>query len=154
MARAKRKSSKTAAKKATRKPQKAAKRSKASKPKARAAKPQDAPGSVTKGFLNVYRPGGSYAAVVSGLSTLGIGRMHDRDSVLEAIRNAMGENWSSFAKKENRSEKTGKDAHGRAWQNCAVLARPQYAAKLRAAGYEVRFSGREKLCGLFKVGSE
>ena len=152
MAMAKKKARK--ATKATSKPQKATKRTKVSKVRAKAKTAQDATGTAASGFQNPYRAGGSYAAIVNALASLGIGRMHDRDSILNAVRDDMGHEWSVFAKKENRSDKTGKDAEGRAWQNCAVLARPQYGAKLREAGYEIRFRGRDGLCGLFEVGSK
>ena len=157
MAAAKRKASKKAQKKAARKPQSGAKRPKAPKaPKAKpkAETPQDAAGKPTSGSQNPYRVGSSYWASVEALRALGVGRMHDKGEVVAAIRKALGDGWKAFAEKPQRNEATAKDAESRAWQNVAVLARKDYGAPLRAVGYEVRWNGREKAAGLFKIGNE
>ncbi len=145
---------KKASKKATSKTQKAAKPKKAAKGKKKAATPQNATGSVTSGSLNPYRVGGSYWAAAEALQALGVGKMHPFDKIVPAVKRVMGEQWKAFAEKDARNEKTGKDAESRTLQNLSVLTRVSYAKPLHAKGYEVRYDGRQKMAGLFKLGSE
>lgn len=156
MAAAKKKASKKARKatKATKKPQKAAKPTKAPKVRAKAKTPQNATGTATNGLQNPFRVGGSYWASVEALKTLGVGRMHPLGEIVPAVREALGENWKLFAEKDARSEKTGKDADHRVLQNISTLSRADYGKPLREVGYEVRWNGRERVAGLFKLGSE
>jgi hypothetical protein len=154
MAAAKKKASKKAVKKSTRKPQKNAKPTKASKAKTKAAKPQDAAGSRQSDSQNPYRAGGSYWASVEALTALGVGEMHPFAEIVPAVKKAMGEAWKAFAEKDARNDKTGKDADHRLLQNISVLTRKDYGKPLSDIGYEVRWNGREKVAGLFKVGSK
>jgi hypothetical protein len=64
----------------------------------------------------------------------------------------MGEGADDFKARKKRSDTTGKDWQDRIVQNVKVLARPDYGAKLRQIGFEVRLDS--KGAGLFKVGSK
>jgi hypothetical protein len=154
MAAAKKRKSKKAARKATSKPQKAAKRLKVAKAKGSAAKPQDATGGGTNGFQNPFRSSGNYWASIEALRSLGVGRLHPFAQIVGAVKKSMGANWKAFAEKDSRSKETGKDAEHRILQNVSVLARKDYGKPLRGLGYEVRWDGREKLAGLFKIESK
>jgi hypothetical protein len=144
---AKKQSGKKASKKATSKSQSRAKQPKVSK----AATPQNAVGKPLGDSLNPYRVGGSYWASVKALKALGIGKMHPFAELVPAVKRVMGEHWKTFAEKDARNKKTGKDADHRVLQNISVLARQDYGKGLRDLGYEVRWYGREKVAGLFKV---
>lgn len=151
---AKRKASKKVGKstRASSKPQKATKRTKASKvgPKGKLA--QNVTGTATSGLQNPYRVGGSYWASVDALTSLGIGQMHPFAEIVPAVRKAMGEKWKAFADKDARNDETGKDAEHRALQNLSVLTRKKdYGKPLREIGYEIRWNGRERIAGLFKL---
>jgi hypothetical protein len=102
-------------------------------------------------FTNPYREGSSYFCVVEGLRNLGMNAMHPQAEVIAAVKKGMGDAWKAFAAKDSRNEATGKDAEGRVWQNAAVVARKDYGEPLRKIGFEVRFDGREKKAGLFKL---
>jgi hypothetical protein len=154
MAAAKKKASKKSVKKATRKPQKNGKAKKASMAKTKAAKPQDAAGSRQSDSQNPYRVGGSYWACIEALTALGVGKMHPFAEIVPAAKKAMGDAWKAFADKDARNDKTGKDADHRLLQNISVLTRVSYGKPLRDIGYEVRWNGREKAAGLFKIGSD
>jgi hypothetical protein len=134
--------------------QKSSKAAKAKAPKAEKKAPAaktPAPKAKTVSFANPYRAGSSYAACVDGLLMLGLNKFHGFDAVLPAVKKAMGSSLKEFAAKECRNEETGKDADQRIIQNVSVVARKDYGAKLRELGYEVRFNGREKQAGLFKM---
>jgi hypothetical protein len=151
---AKKQTGKKAAKKSISKTQGRAKQPKVSKAKAKAATPQDAAGKPQSDALNPYRAGGSYWASVQALKTLGIGKMHPFADIVPAVKRVMGEHWKTFAEKDARNEKTGKDADHRVLQNVSVLARQDYGKPLRERGYEVRWDGREKAAGLFKLSAK
>ncbi len=108
-------------------------------------KPRNASGE------NPYREGGSYHAVVSGLRSLGLNRLHSFDAIVPAVRKAMGSAYKAFARKDARNDETGKDARERIIQNVSVVARKDYGAPLRKVGFEVRYDGREKQAGLFRL---
>lgn len=114
---------------------------------------QNASQPAPKTLDNCYRPHGGYWSAVQALKALGMNKMHPFDAILPAYRKAMGaDGWKEFVAVKPRNKKTGKDADGRALQNVSVTARKDYGAPLRAIGYEVRWDGREKQAGLFKVG--
>lgn len=101
---------------------------------------------------NPYREGGGYWATVEALRALGVGKLHALDKVVPAVIRAYGpERFKAFKAKDARNE-NGKDANARIIQNVAVVARNDYGEPLRKLGWEVRFDGREKVAGLFKLG--
>ena len=143
----KKKTTKTA--KSSRKPQKAASKS-AKVGKAAKASPA-ANDAQMPNQLNPYRVGGGYWASVEALRTLGVGKMHAFDLIIPAVIRAMGtDGFKAFKAKDSRSDK-GKDANGRIIQNVAVVARRDYGKPLVECGFCVRFDGRERTAGLFKV---
>lgn len=144
---------KKAAKKATSKAQGRAKQAKVSKSKGTATAAQIAAGKPQSESQNPYRSGGSYWASIEALKALGVGKTHAFADIVRAVKKAMGENWNLFAQKESRNDETGKNADRRLLQNVSVLSRKDYGKPLRERGYEVRWDGREKLAGLFKIGS-
>jgi DNA-directed RNA polymerase subunit RPC12/RpoP len=126
--------------------------SKAVKPTKAAPKVAPAHKAKSGAFENPYREGGNYHACVNGLLALGQNRMHSFANIIAAVRKEMFSNWKAFASKEKRNEETGLDANAKVIQNVSVLKRPDYGAKIIEQGYEVRFSGKEKTAGLFKIG--
>lgn len=94
---------------------------------------------------NPYRPGSAYWASVEALRNLGINKLHAFDSIVPAVKKAMAEAWQSFA------AKGGSEAKARVLQNVAVVARKDYGKPLRALGFEVRWDGRERHAGLFRL---
>lgn len=147
---------------ATVKASKASKNTKATKAVKKAVKAvavKVAPKATTKSkgksngiFTNPYRVGSSYFNVVESLRNLGMNTMHPQDKVIAAVRKAMGDEWKAFAAKGKRNDETGKDAEARVWQNCSVVARVKdYGKPLVDAGFVVKFDGREKVCGLYKL---
>lgn len=154
MAAKKQSSKKKGTKKATSKAKGRPKTPKVSKARAKPATPQDAAKKPQGDSLNPYRAGGAYWASVEGLKALGMGQMHPFDQIVPAVRKQMGDNWKAFAEKEARSEETGKDADHRILQNVSVITRKDYGKPLRDLGYEVRWDGRAKVAGLFKIDSE
>jgi hypothetical protein len=102
-----------------------------------------------KGFVNPYRESSTYHACTAALRKLGTGRFHALDKIIPAVIGEMGEAAAAFKSKKNRSDTTGKDWKERVIQNVKVLARPDYGAKLRQLGFEVR-TDSVKGAGLFK----
>jgi hypothetical protein len=153
MAAAKKRKSKKAAKKATSKTHGREKQPKVSKSKAKVTAAQIAAGKPQSDSQNPFRAGGSYWSSVEALKVLGIGKMHPFSKIVPAVKRVMGEHWKTFAEKDARNEKTGKDADHRILQNVSVLSRQDYGKPLRELGYEVRWDGREKLAGVFKLGN-
>jgi hypothetical protein len=101
---------------------------------------------------NPYRISGGYWSSVEALRSLGIGKMHSFEKIVPAIKAAMGkEALAEFRKKDSRNEETGKDCDARIIKNVSVVARKDYGAKLRANKMEVRFSGKERTAGLFRI---
>ncbi len=101
---------------------------------------------------NPYRVGGGYWSSVEALRALGVGKMHAFDAIIPAVIKAMGaEAFKAFKAKDARSD-NGKDAHGRIIQNVAVVARADYGKPLTDIGWVVKYDGREKKAGIFKVG--
>jgi len=138
------KGTKNAAKisKATKGSKKAKGTSKPSKAVATAPKGQNRPELKT----NPFREGGGYWSAVVALRALGIGKMHSFSLVLPAIRKAMGNGWKEFASKKGKLT-----ADQRAMLNVMVVSREDYGAPLKELGFEVRWDGREKQAGIFKV---
>lgn len=100
---------------------------------------------------NPYRQGGNYHACVEAVRSLGVGKMHPLPEVLDAIKKAMGHAaWVEFVAKAPHGSK-GKDADARALANVSVIARKDYGRPLRDIGMEVRWDGRKKEAGLFKL---
>lgn len=106
-----------------------------------------------KGFINPYRDGSTYAACTAAIRKLGPGRFHPFDKIVAAVVAEMGDAAKEFKAKKKRSDATGKDWKERVIQNVRVLARPDYGAKLRQIGYEVR-TDKSKGAGLFKLGGK
>ena len=77
--------------------------------------------------------------------------MHPLPEVLKAIKKAMGPTaWAEFAAKTSHGSK-GKDADARALANVSIIGRKDYGKPLREIGFEVRWDGRKKEAGMFKV---
>ena len=100
---------------------------------------------------NPYRVGGGYWATVEALKELGTDQLHAFDAIVPAVIRAMGDKFKDFKAKDARNAETGKDATARIIQNVSVVARKDYGEPLRDKGYEVRFEGRNKVAGLFKI---
>ncbi len=96
---------------------------------------------------NPFREHGGYWSAVEALRSLGIGRLHDFKAIVPAYRKAMGAAWKKFATRKGCEM----DADKRALTNVMVTARADYGKPLRDIGYEVRWDGREKKAGLFRV---
>jgi hypothetical protein len=103
-------------------------------------------------YANPYRVGGNYFYTVETLKAMGINKIHSFDAYLTAFKKMVGkEFWTSFAALPMRNE-NGKDAEAKVIQNCSVVARVDYGAPLRSNSLEVRFDGKAKTVGLFKIG--
>jgi hypothetical protein len=96
---------------------------------------------------DVYRAGAGYWSAVRAPRDLGVGKMHPLVKVIAAYRKAMGDGWKAFAVKKGKLS-----ADERAAVNVAVTSRKDYGKPLIEAGYEVRWDGRAKEAGLFKIG--
>ncbi|HEX8522335.1 MAG TPA: hypothetical protein VF669_08770 [Tepidisphaeraceae bacterium] len=137
----------TQKRKATSKPQKAHKAAKPQKATTAAAKPQKAASKPQNATGIPYRQGGGYWATVEALRTLGSGKLHSHAAILAAYKKAMGADaWKALAKRDGKLS-----TDQRAMLNVSVVARKDYGKPLREVGYEVRWDGREKVAGLFKV---
>src|SRR5689334_7671235 len=101
-----------------------------------------------KAMENPFRPSGGYWAAGEALRSLGLGRLHPFDALVPAIRDAMGDGWTVFAAKQSKLT-----PEKRALQNVMVLSRLDYGKPLRVVGYQIRWDGRRKVAGLFRVGS-
>lgn len=111
-------------------------------------KPQNANQTTT----NPFREGSSYHCIVNAFRSLGVNEWHSFDALLPAIRKEMGSSLKAFAAKEARNEETHKDTNGRLLTNVSVLARKDYGSPLREkCKLEVRWNGREKQAGLFRI---
>lgn len=142
-----------AAPKATRKDYHGAEAINANRRAKRAAKAA-APAKANGQIEDVYRTGGGYWSSVKALRTLGVGKLHSFDAIVAAVRKVMTEagTYKAFAAKEARNEKTSKDTTGRILQNVAVTARVKdYGKPLTERKYVVKYDGREKKAGLFKM---
>lgn len=130
---------------------KAVKATKAVAPKAVKTAPVKAVATVKASTaLNPYRENGGYWATVEALRGLGMDTLHPFESIIPAVKKVFGLNWSEFKNKDARND-NGKDAEQRIIQNVGVVARKDYGAPLRELGFEVRFDGRQKVAGLFKI---
>src|SRR5688500_3329862 len=91
-----------------------------------------------KAFPNPYRSG-AYRFTVDALVALGVNKPRPLAAVHEAFRKAAGDEWyADWARKENRNDKTGKDADGRFLQNLRVLQRTKdYGLKLLQVGRRI-----------------
>jgi hypothetical protein len=97
---------------------------------------------------NPFRPNGGYWSVVESLAALGENQMHSFDKIVPAYKKAMGaEGWAKVAEKKGKLTPEEK-----AILNCSVVARADYGKPLREkTGWEVRFDGKAKEAGLFKI---
>ena len=136
--------------KPSQKPRDAAKASKGPKIAPDAATPQNASGSAGN---NPYRPGSSYAAVVTALRELGAGEMHPYAKIVPGMIAAMGpDKWAAFKAREPRNKDTHKQPEDRLLVNVAVVSRQKdYGRPLVQTGWCVRNDGRAKTAGIFKL---
>lgn len=133
--------------KAASKTQAKAKGGKASKAVKAVGKAQNASQPAPKASTtNPYRPFGGYWATVEALRSLGVGKMFAFTVIVPAVRKAMGDAWKAFAAKEGKLT-----ADERVLMNVMVCSRKDYGRPLVGLGYEVRWDGREKTAGIFKV---
>jgi hypothetical protein len=91
-----------------------------------------------KAFPVPYRTG-AYRHILIGIAALGVNKPHPLAKVHEAFKRAAGAEWyGEWARKENRNDKTGKDADGRFLQNLKVLQRTKdYGRKLLQVGRRI-----------------
>jgi hypothetical protein len=98
---------------------------------------------------NPYRVGGGYWAAVEALRSLGMGKLHSFEKIVPAIIKLMKaeKTYADFASKKGKLT-----PEQRILTNVMVTARADYGKPLAANKLEVRWNGREKQAGLFRLG--